>query len=231
MRCHTWPPAASDPHLGVRATKSEPPSPAPGWHVLIHETAWALSAPNYPYQSATIHAFINPTSERGPFSLCFFLENNNNNNKTNPPLQMFFCVCVFRSRSSKHPDFLGTSIRPSAPNGSGSPPRCWWAWPLTYWPKTLLMWAAPGCLQQTWEPNLCRLSCWVKTDPEMQNPSATAGAETRYFHSCRIATSDLSMQTVVRLQLLQNCTKEWLKIQLVTHTHTRNNKKNDYSLY
>lgn len=78
------------------------------------------------------------------FRFCFFLENNNNNNKT--PLQIFFRVCVFyRPRSSKHPDFLGTSIRPSAPNGSRSPPRCWWAWPLTYWPKTLLMWAAPGC--------------------------------------------------------------------------------------
>lgn len=68
MRCHTWPPAASDPHMGVRATMSDPPSPAPGWHILIHERAWALSGQNYPYQNATINTFINPTSESALFS-------------------------------------------------------------------------------------------------------------------------------------------------------------------
>lgn len=67
MRCHTWPPAASDPHMGVRATMSNPPSPAPGWHILIHERAWALSGQNYPYQNATINTFINPTSESALF--------------------------------------------------------------------------------------------------------------------------------------------------------------------
>lgn len=67
MGCHTWPPAASAPHMGVRATMSGPPSPAPGWHILIHERAWALSGQNYPYQNATINTFINPTSESAPF--------------------------------------------------------------------------------------------------------------------------------------------------------------------
>lgn len=67
MGCHTWPPAASAPHMGVRATMSGPPSPAPGWHILIHERAWALSGQNYPYQNATINTFINSTSESAPF--------------------------------------------------------------------------------------------------------------------------------------------------------------------
>ncbi len=68
MRCHTWPPAASAPHMGVTATMNGPPSPAPGWHILIHERAWALSGQNYPYQNATINTFINPTSVSALFS-------------------------------------------------------------------------------------------------------------------------------------------------------------------
>ena len=71
MRCHTWPPAASAPHMGVRATMSSPPSPAPGWHILIHERAWALSGQNYPYQNATINTFITPSSKATPFCFSF----------------------------------------------------------------------------------------------------------------------------------------------------------------
>lgn len=86
MRCHTWPPAASAPHMGVRATMSGSPSPAPGWHILIHERAWALSGQNYPYQNATINTFINPTSK----SAFFF-------SKTNTILlqnQQYFNTCA-----------------------------------------------------------------------------------------------------------------------------------------
>lgn len=85
MRCHTWPPAASDPHMGVRATMSDPPSPAPGWHILIHERAWALSGQNYPYQNATINAFINPTSESAPFRFKQSLSKNSSS--------LVLCMC------------------------------------------------------------------------------------------------------------------------------------------
>lgn len=87
MRCHTWPPAASAPHMGVRATMSGPPSPAPGWHILIHERAWALSGQNYPYQNATINTFINPTSE----STLFFLSIQKNN--PSPKSTILPCLC------------------------------------------------------------------------------------------------------------------------------------------
>lgn len=92
MRCHTWPPAASAPHMGVRATMSGPPSPAPGWHILIHERAWALSGQNYPYQNATINTFINPTSE-STFSSSFFPQKHNPSPKSTILTHHTISVC------------------------------------------------------------------------------------------------------------------------------------------
>lgn len=79
------------------------------------------------------------------FFFCFLSENKKQGKNNLQTAKIFFLVCVLHLRPSKHPDFLFTGIRPSAPNGSRSPPRCWWAWPLTYWPKTLLTWTGPGC--------------------------------------------------------------------------------------
>lgn len=93
MRCHTWPPAASAPHMGVRATMSSPPSLAPGWHILIHERAWALSGQNYPYQNATINTFINPNSESAPFLSLQKKKNNPSPKITNTSL-LVLCMCT-----------------------------------------------------------------------------------------------------------------------------------------
>lgn len=154
MRCHTWPPAASDLHMGVRTTMSDPPSPAPGWHILIHERAWALSGQNYPYQNATINTFINPTPE----SNCFLFPLQKN-------LLLVICICPLTvpltgsslacTHTSKHLTrkfsfhwslLITVRSNMSVCHWSGTrlllkwlseSPRCWWACPLTYWPKSL----------------------------------------------------------------------------------------------
>lgn len=167
MRCHTWPPAASDPHKGVRATMNEPPSPAPGWHILIHERAWALSGQNYRYQNATINTFINTTLISGHFSLPLPKKKKKSPNFQKIQVLVLYCFCfstvAVSVESFKHicrqwcpwtPCAL-TNDRPQLWSDtpvcqwSGSSllllmalwavnsvsPRCWWACPMTCWPK------------------------------------------------------------------------------------------------
>lgn len=158
MRCHTWPPAASDPHKGVRATMSEPPSPAPGWHILIHERAWALSGQNYRYQNATINAFINTTLIPAPFSLPLPKKKIPKFPKVPSACALHFSVESFKHICTQWWPWTPCALTNERPllwsdtpvcQWSGSSllllmalwavnsvsPRCWWACPMTYWPK------------------------------------------------------------------------------------------------